>query len=56
MYFYPLDRNAYAIFVKDNMGSTRMEDSGRLDIRKLADMWKNLSEGDRDVRETINLT
>lgn len=31
------------------MSNVRFVDSNRLDVKKLAEMWKNLSEAERDV-------
>ena len=49
MYILFLSRNAYTLFIMDNMDSARLLDSGRLDLKKLGEMWKSLSESDRDV-------
>lgn len=47
--FFLVYRSAYMLFVMDNMGSTRMADSGKVDLKKLGEMWKSLSEAEREV-------
>ena len=46
---FGVHRNAYTLFVMDNVGSTRMADSGMMDLKKLGEMWKSLGEAERDV-------
>ena len=33
----------------DNLGSTRMADSGMVDLKKLGEMWKSLGDSEKDV-------
>ena len=33
----------------DNMELARLPDSGRLDVKKLGEMWKSLTQPQRDV-------
>ena len=44
-----LCRNAYTLFVVDNMELARLPESGRLDMKKLGEMWKTLTEPQREV-------
>ena len=37
------------MFIMDKASVARMADTGKLDIKKLGEMWRNLNESERDV-------